>query len=459
MLTNIKNTVIEFRPLNNLSVYLDRLTKGRLWIKVSIGIILGAGLGILLNPSTGLLSEDISLRLADWLDLPGQIFMRLVQMIMIPLIFTSIITGIVSNTSENLKTFGLRLLLYFVFTTAIAIIIGLAVTLILRPGQYIFTLGGFPNSGKSQIVTDEQTSLIDNIPNAISNLIPNNPLESILMGEMLGVVIFTIIIGVAITQLSQETARPIIRFSEAIQKICMIIVSWAMMLVPYAVFGLIAALLSRTSIEIFLGLGYYMVVVILGLIVLVTFYLVLVLVIAKKNPFKFLKAIKEPQLLAFSTTSSAAVMPLSMKTADEKLEVSSNISDFIIPVGATINMDGTALFQCVTTLFLAQAYGIELTIINLLLITFTVVAASIGTPAIPGGGVIILTTVLQSAGIPIDGLIIIIGIDRILGMFRTAVNVTGDLTACLIFNKFYGTTSNTKTRTNEDKNITYHKVE
>ncbi|WP_271765294.1 dicarboxylate/amino acid:cation symporter [Aquimarina algiphila] len=459
MLTNIKNTVIEFRPLNNLSVYLDRLTKGRLWIKVSIGIILGAGLGILLNPSTGLLSEDISLRLADWLDLPGQIFMRLVQMIMIPLIFTSIITGIVSNTSENLKTFGLRLLLYFVFTTAIAIIIGLAVTLILRPGQYIFTLGGFPNSGKSQIVTDEQTSLIDNIPNAISNLIPNNPLESILMGEMLGVVIFTIIIGVAITQLSQETARPIIRFSEAIQKICMIIVSWAMMLVPYAVFGLIAALLSRTSIEIFLGLGYYMVVVILGLIVLVTFYLVLVLVVAKKNPFKFLKAIKEPQLLAFSTASSAAVMPLSMKTADEKLEVSSNISDFIIPVGATINMDGTALFQCVTTLFLAQAYGIELTIINLLLITFTVVAASIGTPAIPGGGVIILTTVLQSAGIPIDGLIIIIGIDRILGMFRTAVNVTGDLTACLIFNKFYGTTSNTKTRTNEDKNITYHKVE
>ena len=359
-------------------------------------------------------------------------------MIMIPLIFTSIITGIVSNTSENLKTFGLRLLLYFVFTTAIAIIIGLAVTLILKPGQYIFALGGFPNSGESQITPNEQTNLIDNVPNAISNLIPNNPLESILTGEMLGVVIFTIIIGIAITQLRQETARPIVRFSEAIQKICMIVVSWAMMLVPYAVFGLIAALLSRTSVEIFLGLGYYMAVVILGLIILVTFYLTLVLVVTKKNPFKFLKAIKEPQLLAFSTASSAAVMPLSMKVADENLGVSSNISDFVIPVGATINMDGTALFQCVTTLFMAQAYGIELTIVNLLLITVTVVAASIGTPAIPGGGVIILASVLQSAGIPIDGLIIIIGIDRILGMFRTAVNVTGDLTACVIFNKFYG---------------------
>ncbi|MDC6390942.1 dicarboxylate/amino acid:cation symporter [Maribacter sp. PR1] len=434
--------MIELRPLNKLSIHLDRLIQGRLWLKVIIGLILGAGLGILLNPSTGLISEGTSLRLADWLDLPGQIFMRLVQMIMIPLIFTSIITGIVSNTSENLKSFGIWLLLYFFFTTAVAIIIGLAVTLILKPGQYIFDLGGFPNSGGNQTAPNDQTNLLENIPNAISNLIPTNPLESILTGEMLAVVIFTIIIGVAITQLQQETAKPIIRFSEAIQKICMIVVSWAMMLVPYAVFGLIAALLSRTSIEIFVGLGYYMSVVILGLIILVIFYLALVLIITKKKPFKFLKTIREPQLLAFSTASSAAVMPLSMKTADEKLGVSSNISDFVIPIGATINMDGTALFQCVTTLFMAQAYGIELTIMNLLLITFTVVAASIGTPAIPGGGVIILASVLQSAGIPIDGLIIIIGIDRILGMFRTAVNVTGDLTACLIFNKFHGATQN-----------------
>jgi Na+/H+-dicarboxylate symporter len=435
--------MIEFRSLNNLSVHLDQLIKGRLWLKVIIGLLLGAGIGVLLNPSTGLVPENMSLLMDDWLDLPGKIFMRMVQMIMIPLIFTSIITGIVGNTSDNLKTFGLRLLLYFIFTTSIAIVIGVVVTLILKPGQYIFELGGFPKSGQSPIVPDEQTDIIGNIPNAISNLIPNNPMESILTGEMLGVVIFTIIIGVAITQLRTETAKPIVRFSEAIQKICMIVVSWAMMLVPYAVFGLMAALLSRTSIEIFLGLGYYMIVVIIGLLVLLIFYLILVSVVTNKNPFAFLKAIKEPQLLAFSTASSAAVMPISMKTADEELGVSSHISDFVVPIGATINMDGTALFQCVTTLFMAQAYGIELSVMSLLLITFTVVAASIGTPAIPGGGVIILASVLQSAGIPIDGLIIIIGIDRILGMFRTAVNVTGDLTACVIFDKFYGTKSDT----------------
>tara|TARA_R110002072_G_C7973360_1_gene535052 strand:- start:9221 stop:10552 length:1332 start_codon:yes stop_codon:yes gene_type:complete len=430
--------MIEFRPLNKLSVHLERLIKGRLWLKVIVGLFLGAGLGVFLNPSAGIISENVSLRIADWLDLPGQVFMRLVQMIMIPLIFTSIITGIVSNTSGNLKTFGLRLLIYFIFTTTVAIVIGVVVTLLFKPGQYIYSLGGFPNSSENQLVPTEQTDLTDNIPTAISNLIPSNPMESILTGEMLGVVIFTIIIGVAITQLRQETARPIVRFSEAIQKTCMIIVSWAMILVPYAVFGLIAALLSRTSIEIFLGLGYYIIVVIIGLLILMTFYLLIVFLVTKKSPFKFLREIREPQLLAFSTASSAAVMPVSMKTADENLGVSSNISDFVIPIGATINMDGTALFQCVTTLFMAQAYGIELTIINLLLITFTVVAASIGTPAIPGGGVIILASVLQSVGIPIDGLIVIIGIDRILGMFRTAVNVTGDLTACLIFDKFYG---------------------
>jgi len=430
--------MLEIKSLNILSVHLDRLIKGRLWLKVIIALIFGASLGIAINPSSELVSESFSQSFASWLDLPGQIFMRLVQMIMIPLIFASIISGIVSNTSEDLKTFGLRLLLYFVFTTIVAISIGLIVTLIMKPGQYIFKLGGFPNSGEKLMEANEQVSLTENIPETISNLIPNNPLESILMGEMLGVVIFTIIIGVAITQLKHDTARPIIRFTEAIQKICMIVVSWAMMLVPYAVFGLIAALVSRTSIEIFLGLGYYILVVILGLLLLMIFYLIMVFAFTRQNPFKFLRLIREPQLLAFSTASSAAVMPISMKTADEKLKVSSNISDFVIPIGATINMDGTALFQCVTTLFMAQAYGIDLSMINLILITATVVAASIGTPAIPGGGVIILASVLQSVGIPIDGLIIIIGIDRILGMFRTAVNVTGDLTASVIFNKFYG---------------------
>lgn len=432
--------MIEINTLNRLSSHLDKLIQKRLWLKVAIGLVLGLAVGILLNPSTELISKDVSLMLSSWLDLPGQIFMKLIQMIMIPLIFSSIISGIISNTSENLKTFGLKLLLYFISTTAVAISIGVFFALVFKPGNTLYELGGFPTNGASQIVTTEQSNVFDNIPNAISNLIPHNPLQSILMGEMLGIVIFTIIIGIAITNLKDEIARPLIRFIEAIQKVCMIIVSWAMKLVPYAVFGLIAALLSKIGFKIFLGLGYYMGTVILGLIVLMIFYLILIMLFTTKKPFQFLKLIREPQLLAFSTASSAAVMPLSMKVADEKLGVPSRISDFVIPVGATINMDGTALFQVVTVLFMAQSYGIDLGLVSILLITITVVAASIGTPAIPGGGVIILVTVLQSTGIPGDGLIVIIGIDRILGMFRTLVNVTGDLTACLIFNRIMGKT-------------------
>lgn len=430
--------MLRFRPLSALAIYLDRLTEGRLWLKVIIALFLGAGVGILLNPSTGLVSEGLGSWLANWLDLPGHVFMRLVQMVMIPLIFASIISGIVGNTSDDLKTFGLWLLSYFLLTTTLAITIGLGVALIMKPGAYVLSLGGLPNSGGDAILPEAQLDLAASVPEAISNLIPNNPLESILMGEMLGVVIFTIIIGVAITQLREETARPLIRFTEALQKICMIVISWAMMLLPYAVFGLMAALISRIGMEIFLGLGYYMIVVVTGLAILLACYMLIVLLVAKKNPFKFFRDIRDPQLLAFSTASSAAVMPVSMKTANQKLGVAPHISDFIIPIGATVNMDGTALFQCVTTLFMAQAYGIELTVVNLVLITFTVVAASIGTPAIPGGGVIILASVLQSVGIPLDGLIVIIGIDRILGMFRTAVNVTGDLTACLVFDRFFG---------------------
>jgi len=433
--------MLSINPLNDLYVHLGHLVRGRLWLKVIIGLVLGIAAGILMNPSTGLVSLEVSTNLSNWLDLPGKVFMKLVQMIMIPLIFTSIISGIVSNVSENLKSFGLSLFLYFIFSTVVAITFGVIVSTLLQPGKYIRELGGLPASSQPGSQTSPETGdVFVNIPESISNLVPSNPLEAILTGEMLSIVIFTVIIGVAITQLELKTARPIIRFAEAIQKICMVIVGWSMQLVPYAVFGLMAALLSKTGIEVIFGLGYYILVVLAGLFMLMIFYMIIVALLAKQNPLQFMSKIKDAQLLAFSTASSAAVMPLSMKVADEKLHISSNISDFVIPIGATINMDGTALFQCVTVLFMAQVYGIELSVLNVILITVTVVTASIGTPAIPGGGVIVLASVLQSSGIPADGLMVIIGIDRILGMFRTAVNVTGDLTASAIFNRWFSTT-------------------
>lgn len=430
--------MIELRPLNMLSDSLIKLTKGKLWLQVIIALILGAVLGSFLNPSAGYFSEETSILIANWLDLPGNIFLKLVQMVMIPLVFTSIILGIISNNSERLKSMGLKLLIYFICTTVVAIVIGILIAIQFKPGEMVYQMGGLTGDmSTTNNISSSGVASFSSIPEVISNLIPNNPLEAMLTGEMLGVVIFTILIGVAITQLNITMTNKIVSIVEAIQKICMIVVSWAMLLVPYAVFGMIAALLSRVGLDALKGLGFYIGLVIGGLFILLLFYMLILFLFTGKNPFRFLNSIKDVQLLAFSTASSAAVMPLTMKTADEKLGVSSNISDFVVPVGASINMDGTALFQCISAIFIAQSYGLELSTTTLLLITVTIVGSSIGTPSIPGGGVIILASVLQSVGIPTEGIIVIIGIDRILGMFRTAVNVSGDLVACVIFNKWF----------------------
>lgn len=428
--------MIIISSLNRLTGSLSKLIKRKLWLQVIVAIFLGIGLGVTLNPETQLVSFESSHAISEWLNLPGTVFLRLVQMVMIPLVFTSIILGIVSNNTGDIRKFGVRLLLYFFFTTVVAIVIGLLLGIVLAPGEMVRELGGLTVDSDQLLPLQEPEKV--SVPAAISNLIPNNPLSAMLSGEMLGVVVFTTIIGIAMTQLKEGLAHPLIKVSEAVQSICMTVVSWAMMLIPYAVFGLIAALIINIGYDVLLGLGYYMLVVVIGLFVLLIAYLIILYAITGTKPGYFLSRVKDPLLLAFSTASSAAVMPLTMETADKKLGVSSKVSDFVVPVGATINMDGTALFQCVTVIFLAQSYGIEMSIMTLVLVVVTIIGASVGTPAIPGGGVIILASVLGGIGIPADGLIVIIGIDRILGMFRTTINVTGDLVACMVFNKWFG---------------------
>jgi len=430
----------EIKSLKSLNHYLQKLVEDRLWLKVIIALFLGVGLGLLLSPQNGWITKSTADVLGNWLALPGMLFLKLVQMIMIPLIVASIITGIASNDKENLKKLGGGVLLYFVSTTVISVTIGTILALIFSPGKYLH----------QQAVVDHEEALTSNaestelsfglndIPTAITNLLPDNPLASMVSGEMLSIVIFTIIIGVAVLSLPDDLLKPVKLLLSAIQEICMTVVKWAMLLVPVAVFGLMAQLTSSVGLNSLSGLGFYVLVVLIGLLLLLVIYLIGVSLLGKGNPLRFLRKIRDVQLLAFSTTSSAAVMPLSLKTAEEELEVDPTISNFIIPIGATVNMDGTALYQTITTLFIAQAYGLEMGLLNVIVVVVTIVAASIGTPAIPGGGVVILASVLSGAGIPAEGIIIIIGVERLLGMFRTAVNVTGDLTACMVFNRFYG---------------------
>jgi Na+/H+-dicarboxylate symporter len=424
-----------FKPLSDLTSYLQNLINTKLWVKVLVAIALGSGLGIIISPGTGWVPTDVSAPLTDWLGLPGILFLKLVQMIMIPLIVASIITGIVNAGGEQLKSMGLKVGIYFILTTLIAVIIGVSLTLLIKPGSFMQSES--PNNLTIVDSSTENINILSNLPKTIGNLLPENPLASMVSGEMLAIVLFAIIIGIAILQLEITLKNSVLKLLSATQEICMTIVKWAMKLVPYAVFGLLAQLVSNIGITSLKGIGYYIITVLIGLFLMTTVYLLLVAIVGKRNPIDFLRKIKEVQLLAFSTTSSAAVMPLSISTAENKLGISKGISNFLIPVGATINMDGTAIYQCVSIIFIAQTYGIEMGMIQIGVLIFTIIAASIGTPSVPGGGVVILASVMQGAGIPAEGIVMIIGVERILGMFRTVVNVTGDLTACVIFDNKY----------------------
>ena len=216
------------------------------------------------------------------------------------------------------------------------------------------------------------------------------------------------------------------------------IVSWAMALAPAAVFGLLAQISVQVGFDAIVGVASYMGTVLLGLLLLLMFYMVIVALFARRSPLAFLRAISGVQLLAFSTSSSAAVMPLSMKTAETQLNVSPSVSQFVVPLGATVNMDGTALYQVVAAVFLTQVYGVDLSLPQLALLAATTVGASIGSPSTPGVGIVILATIVQGMGVPAEGIALILGVDRILDMSRTAVNVSGDLTACVVMERVLG---------------------
>lgn len=253
---------------------------------------------------------------------------------------------------------------------------------------------------------------------------------------MLQVVMFAMIMGVALVMMNPAQSKPLLDLMSSLQEVCMTVVSWAMHLAPLAVFGLMAQLTSKIGLDAILGMGVYVGTVLTGLLILMSLYLVLVYLFSHQRPASFLRSTRDVLLLAFSTSSSAAVMPLSIKTAEEKLQVHPSVSQFVIPLGATINMNGTALYQGVATVFLAQVFAVDLSTGALLLVIVTAVGASIGSPGTPGVGIVILAMVLETVGIPVAGIVLIMGVDRILDMSRTAVNVCGDLVAAKLMNRW-----------------------
>lgn len=413
------------------------LIRTRLWVQIIIAMILGLGTGLLLSSEgAALVSETLSLEIAAWIKLPGSIFLNLIQMVVIPLVISSIILGIcASGDVEHLKRVGFRIFPYFVGTTTIAVGIGVLLALAIEPGNYINS-DLLAASGAELAQTKVQTLKPQAVPDFIAELIPTNLAEAQLSQNMLQIVIFAIFIGVAVMLLPKDKKNLILSIADTTQEITLKIVSWAMLLAPYAVFGLLADITIRVGFDAIVGVSVYVGTVLLGLLLLIGFYLLVVSFFGKQHPGHFLTSVREVQLLAFSTSSSAAVMPLSMQTAIEKLFVKPAISKFIVPLGATVNMDGTALYQVVAALFITQVYGVDLTAMEISILVITTVGASIGSPSTPGVGIVILATILQGMGIPPSGIALIIGVDRILDMCRTTINVTGDLTACCVMDKW-----------------------
>jgi proton glutamate symport protein len=428
------------RSPRGLATRLDYLVRNRLWAQIIVAMVLGIGTGLLLSPSGGaIVPANTANAIASWLALPGNLFLALIQMVVVPLVLSSIIIGIAGNSDTDfLRRAGLRIAPYFVTTTTVAVLIGASLALWIEPGHYI-DMSTVAIEGDSAEAIDAEHELFSadrSFPERIIDVIPTNPTSAILHRSMFQIVILAIFLSVALTSISQARAKPIMDLVASIQEISMKVVSWAMALAPAAVFGLLAQVSVQVGLEALVGVSVYVGTVILGLLILHVVYLLIVGIVGRRSPFKFLSNIRDVQLLAFSTSSSAAVMPLSMQTAETKLHVKRSIARFIVPLGATVNMDGTALYQMVAAIFLTQLFGIELGYAELALLAVTTVGASIGSPSTPGVGIVILATIVQSLGVPAAGIALILGVDRILDMLRTAVNVTGDLAACVVLDKW-----------------------
>lgn len=429
-------------PLISLAGYLNLLRRSQLWFQILLAMALGIATGLLLNPERGLLSAHSAAVTASWLALPGSLFLTLIQMVVIGLVFSSIVIGLAANPDrQTVKRLGIRVVPFFAITTAIACVIGFLITDLIKPGTYMDMgmVNQLAETPEEAAVTADHTPApfsLMTLPDRIVEIIPRNVIVAAAKQEMLQVVVFALFLGAALLALPPGRARILIDFFTAVQDVSLKIVTWAMMLAPYAVFGLMAKLTLEVGMEAIISMSVYVATVIAGLAVLFILYLLLLAGLGRTSPWRFMANARDVLVLAFSTSSSAAVMPLSMKVVEEKLGVRRSIAEFVIPLGATINMAGTALYQVAATVFLTQVYGVTLDPARLAVLIATVIGASIGTPASPGASIAILATLLTSVGVPASGIALIIGVDRILDMCRTSVNVAGDLVTAVLANRW-----------------------
>lgn len=388
--------------------------------QILFALLFGAIVGILLNVFAGDYFTHIDYYVLTPL---GTIFLNLIKMLVVPLVFFSMVLGVASiGDPKTLGRIGSKTMIYFLITTGIAITIAIGLSYIFQPG----------NASDFSLENAEYTAKeAPPVMETLLNIIPTNPVAAFVNGDMLQIITFAIFIGLALTILGKKV-KGIVRLVEQGNEIMMYLVTLVMKFAPYGTFGLIASAIGKQGFEAMKAMGVYMFVVILTLIIhAIVVYGGTIAFIAKRNPINFFKDFFPAMSVAFSTSSSNATLPVSMDVAQKKLGVPKKISSFVQPMGATINMDGTAIMQGVATIFIAQVAGIDLTLGQIATVILTATLASVGAAGVPGVGLIMLAMVLQSVGLPVEGIALIIGIDRLLDMSRTAINITGDA-ACAV---------------------------
>lgn len=409
-----------------------------LWAQVLVGLAAGIIMGMILSQSTGLIGENMSAAIVNWLAFPGYFFLSMLKMIVVPLVLVSVMCGIAgSGTASSVQKIGVRVIGYFAFTTVVAVTIGSLMAKLIRPGSFIDTQVVESTMGGAVAPTGivRGSGSFGDLPQQLIGILPTNPFQALADGSMLQVVIFAAILGASLLTLPKTKSKPLLDILTSTQETVMVFVNWLMKLAPYAVFGLITKVTAQVGLDALTGLAAYVGTVILALLAMGGFQILLANRLAGVKPSEFLKKAREAQLVAFSTSSSAATMPVTLRTAEEKMDVRPEIARFTVPLGTTINMDGTALYQAVATTFIAQVFGVDLGLAGYLTVLLMAVGASIGSPGLPGASLPILASILLTVGIPPEGIALIIGVDRILDMCRTTINVNGDLVVANVMNK------------------------
>ena len=389
-------------------------------VKILISLVLSVIVGLIVGAD--------ALPFINWWIAPiGTMFINLIKMVIVPVVFTSLVVGMASlGDLRKLGRIGLKTIGLYLCTTAIAIVIGFGVAGIAHPGI------GMEMTGQAAPTIKEAPSIMQ----VFVAMIPANPVESMAKADILPVIIFALFVGTGIITVGGEKGKLLLNFFDACAEVCYKIINMVMQVAPIGVFALLLPVVAKNGPKVLLPLLSVIACVAIGCIIhAVAVYSGLAATFGHLSPIKFFRGMSEAMLIAFTTCSSSATLPINMKNTQEKLGVSRDISSFVLPLGATINMDGTALYMGVCSLFIANVFGIDLTTGQMAMIVMTGTLASIGTAGVPGAGLIMLAMVLQSVQLPIEGLALVAGIDRVLDMFRTTLNITGDAAVAVVVNE------------------------